>query len=123
MKTLIGLFLIAHGLMHASYLTPKPNDPKYPFDFTKGWLAGLIGDASKPIGVTLAILVVGCFVLAGLGVLGVPGLVGTWKFFTLAGAILSTLLLVLFWHLWLVLGIVINLVLIFGLFVFNWNFR
>jgi len=109
--------------MHASYLTPKPNDPKYPFDFTKGWFSSLVGDTSKPIGIALAVLVVGCFALAGLGVLGVPGLVGTWKIFTVVGSILSTLLLVLFWHPWLVLGIAINIVLVFGLYVLNWNFR
>lgn len=123
MKTLIGLFLIAHGLMHASYLTPKPNDPKYPFDFTKSWFANLIGDFSKPVGMTLVVLVVICFLLAGLGVLGVAGLDSNWKLFTTIGAILSSLLLVLFWHPWLTFGLVINAVLLFGLYKLNWSWR
>lgn len=121
MKTLVGLFLIAHGLIHASYLTPKPDDPKYPFDFTKSWFANIVGDASKPLGITLALLVVVCFGLAGLGVLGVPGLESNWELLTTAGAILSTLLLVLFWHPWLALGLVINAVLLYGLHRLNWN--
>lgn len=121
MKTLIGLFLIAHGLMHASYLTPKPDDPNYPFDFTKSWFANLLGDMSQPIGVILTILVVICFILSGLGVFGVAGLESNWKLFTIAGAVLSSLLLILFWHNWLVLGLVINAVLIYGIYVLNWN--
>lgn len=123
MKIPISLFLIGHGLIHASYLTPKPDDPKYPFDFTKSWFANLVGDASKPIGVTLALAVVACFVLAGLGVLGVPGLENSWKLFTTVGAVLSSLLLALYWHPWLVLGFVINAVLIYGLYKLNWNWR
>lgn len=121
MNILIGLFLIAHGLIHASYLTPKPNDPNYPFSFTKSWLANILGSASVPVGTTLALLVVGCFALAGLGILGVPGLDGSWKLFTSMGAVLSSLLLILFWHPWLVLGLVINAVLLYGIYQLKWN--
>jgi len=121
MNTFIGLFLAAHGLIHASYLTPKPNDPNYPFDFTKSWFANILGDFSKPIGITLAALVLVCFVLAGLGVMGVGGLDAYWKLLTTAGAVFSTVLLVLFWHPWLALGLVINAVLLYGIYVLNWN--
>lgn len=123
MKTLLGLFLIAHGLIHASYLTPKPDDPKYPFSFTESWFAHIAGDASKPIGMILALIVVMSFALAGLGVLGVPGLEASWKIFTTVGAISSLLLLALYWHTWLVLGLVINAVLLYGLYKLNWNWR
>lgn len=122
MKTLIGLFLIAHGLLHASYLTPKPDDPNYPFTFDKSWFAHLVGDVSTPLGIGLTLLVVGSFALAGLGVLGIPGLENTWKLFTTVGAIASTLLLGLFWHPWLILGFVINAVLVYGIYVLNWTF-
>lgn len=118
----MALFLIAHGLLHASYLTPKPEDPKYPFTFDKSWFANMVGDASTPIGIGLAILVVVSFALAGLGVLGIPGLENSWKQFTAIGAVLSTLLLGLFWHPWLVMGFVINAVLVYGIYVLNWTF-
>lgn len=123
MKTLIGLFLIAHGLLHVSYLTPKPDDPKYPFAFTKSWFANIVGDISTPIGMTLTLLVVGCFMLTGLGVLGVPGLAGVWREFAVLGALLSVLLLTLYWHPWLVLGFAINALILFGILVLNWEWR
>lgn len=123
MNVFIGLFLIAHGLIHASYMTPKPDDPNYPFDFTKGWFTHLVGSVATPIGMTLAVLAVGCFALAGLGVLGVPGLDHTWKLFVTGGAISSTVLLALFWHPWLILGFVINAVLLYGIYVLHWTWR
>lgn len=122
MKVLLGLFLMAHGLIHASYLTPKPDDPKYPFSFDKSWFASWAGHASSAIGSTLAALAVACFVLAGLAVLGVPGLKDMWKFFTVTGAISSLLLLVLFWHRWLVLGVVIDIALVAGIYLMHWSF-
>lgn len=120
MNVLFGLFLIAHGLIHASYLTPKPEDPQYPFSFDKGWFASLAGVAAQPIGIVLVIVTVGAFLLAGLGFLGVPGLVVIWKTLLAIGAVASLLLLSLFWHLWLVLGIVINIVLLYGIFKLHW---
>ena len=123
MKTLlIGLFLIGHGLIHASYLTPKPDDPKYPFDFTKSWFANILGSFAKPVGITLATLAIFAFVLAGLGVLGFPGLAEIWRLLLGVGAISSLLLLILFWHSWLVLGLIIDTVLLYGVFVQKWRF-
>lgn len=120
MKILFALFVMAHGLLHASYLTPKPEDPNYPFSFDKGWFASVAGNMAQPIGTLLVAVTVVAFLLAGLGLLGVPGLVGIWKMMLLAGAIASLLLLVLFWHQWLVLGIVINIVLVYGVYKLNW---
>lgn len=77
MKILFALFFIAHGLVHASYLTPKPDDPKYPFSFEKSWFANLIGSSAKPVGLLLAIITVLSFVVAGLSILGFPGTIGS----------------------------------------------
>ncbi|MBL8159266.1 hypothetical protein JNJ66_02310 [Candidatus Saccharibacteria bacterium] len=123
MHTFIGIFLIAHGLIHASYLTPKPDDPNYPFDYTKGWFAQLAGGLAGPLGLALTLIVVTSFVLAGLGVLSVPGLGGMWKLAATVGAVASTVLLVLYWHPWLVLGLVINAVLLYGLHILQWSWR
>lgn len=123
MKILLGLFLIAHGLLHASYLTPKPDDAMYPFSFDKGWFAGIAGSAAKPIGSTLAVIVIISFILAGLSIFGFPGLAGLWKIFTIIGAVSSLLLLALFWHPWLILGILINLLLLYGAVKLRWPFK
>ena len=114
MKLLLGLFVIAHGLLHASYLTPKPDDPNYPFYLDRGWFADMAGSSAKPIGTMLVIITVVAFAMTGLGLLGLPVAYGLWKAALLIGAIASLLLLVLFWHSWLMLGIVINIVLLYG---------
>lgn len=123
MKILLGLFLIAHGLIHASYLTPKPNDPRYPFYFDRGWLGQVAGFMAKPLGMALVVLTVVMLALAGLAVMGLPGLAGLWKPLVIAGAAASLAVLLLFWHPWLVMGILIDIVLLIGILKLGWSFR
>lgn len=120
MQTLLALFIIAHGLIHFSYLTPKPNDPKYPFHFDRGWLSHAIGAGAQPIGTIITLATVILLALAGLGLWGIPGLTTYTKALTLSGMTASLITLVLFWHPWLVLGIVIDLVFIFGILQLGW---
>lgn len=119
LTVVFGLFLIAHGLIHASYASPvpapKPGAPEWPFVLTRSWLLtplGLSADATKAIGTALWILTVAGYALAGLGFLGVPGLSSVWQPLTMAASITSLMLLILFWHLWIVLGIVIDVALL-----------
>ena len=89
--------------------------PEWPFVLTRSWLLtplGLNANTIKAIGTGLWILTVVGYVLAGLGFLGVPVLQSVWQSLTVAASITSLVLLVLFWHLWLVLGIVIDVALI-----------
>lgn len=124
MQWLLGLFFIAHGLIHGSYLTKTIDDPNYPFDFSKGWLYHLMGSgAAVPIGMTLSVITLCAFCVAGLGVFGTPGLAAIIRPTVAIGSLSSLLLLVLFWHKWLILGIVINLVLLYGAFMLKWSFR
>jgi hypothetical protein len=51
------------------------------------------------------------FVVAGLGLVGVPGLSNVWQAAAVIAASLSLLLLVLYWHPWLVIGALLDLVL------------
>lgn len=120
MRILLGLFMIAHGLIHASYLTPKPDDPNYPFHFDKGWFAQIVGSIAPTVGLLLVVVTIACFALAGLGILGVPGLLGIAKIMVIIGAVSSLLVLILFWHPWLVLGIVIDAVLLYAALKLNW---
>lgn len=110
-----GLFLIAHGLIHASYASPvpppKPGAPAWPFVLTRSWILtplGLNATMTRAVGTGLWILTVAGYALAGLGFLGVPGLSNGWQPLTIAASITSLGLIVLFWHVWLVLGIVID---------------
>lgn len=123
MHVLLGLFLVAHGLIHLSYLTLKPDDPNYPFSFNQGWFGQFAGGPANVIGAVLVVTAAVGFVLAGLAVIGVPGLVDYWKIFTVIGAIASLATLLLFWHGWLVLGVGINVVLLYGIYALHWSFR
>jgi len=119
LKIGLGIFLIAHGLIHASYASPappqKPGAPEWPFVLTRSWLLTPLGfdaRATRMIGAALWILTVIGYALAGLGFLGAPVLQTLWQPLTIAASITSLGLLALFWRVWLTLGIVIDLALI-----------
>jgi hypothetical protein len=129
LKTVIALILIAHGLVHAGLAAaPDPKDPdnKAGAFFTsakRSWLLlklGLSPITIQWIGIGLVSLATLGFVLAGLGIFGVPGLDTIWRVIAIVSAAISLLLLILFWHRWLVVGILIDLVILAELLWINW---
>ena len=129
LKTLFALFMIAHGLVHAGLAAaPIPNDPdpKPGAFFTameRSWLLpklGLNGPAIQWIGIILVVLATLGFVLAGLGGLGVPGLNAVWGTLAVVSACVSLLLLILFWHTWLVVGVLIDIGILVALLWVKW---
>ena len=130
LKTLFALFLIAHGLVHSGLAAaPDPNHPdsKPGAFFTsppRSWLflrLGLNPAFVRWIGIILVVLAVLGFVLAGMGVFGVPGLGEMWRTVTVISASLSLLLLILFWHPWLIVGVLIDAGLLIALLWGNWS--
>jgi hypothetical protein len=128
-KILIALFLIAHGLVHAGIAAgPIPDDPdsKPGAFFTspeRSWLlpkVGLSAAATKWIGLILVALATLGFVLAGLGVFGVPGLDEIWRTLAVVSAVMSLLLLILFWHLWLIAGVLLDIGILIALLWLEW---
>lgn len=129
MKIIIGLFLIAHGLVHVGLAAaPDPNESesKPGAFFTapqRSWLLpqlGLKPAAIRRIGILLVVFTTLGFVLAGLGVFGVPGLAELWRTSAVVSAVLSLLLLLLFWHPWIILGVLIDVGIIFSLVWADW---
>lgn len=118
MHWLVGLLLIAHGLVHSMYFISVPkSDTAYPFTFDHSFL---LGSQGKTIGKILVILTIILFLLAGLAVIGsVTGLAIIWKPLVLSAAGMSLLTFVLFWHPWLILGVVLNILLILAFGVLN----
>jgi hypothetical protein len=124
MRWAIGLFLIAHGLIHGSYLVTqpvrKPGAPAWPFHIDRSWLFSGIGVGStavRTLGRLLAQLTVVGFVIAGGGLL-----LGQdwWRGVALLGAASSLLLLGLYYHSWLLLGMAISGALMIALIWLDW---
>ena len=81
---------------------------------------GLKAAAVQWIGIILVALATLGFVLAGLGVFGVPGLVAIWRTVAVVSACLSLLLLITFWHPWLVVGVLIDIGILVALLWLDW---
>jgi hypothetical protein len=95
-----GLFLRAHGLVHLAVWLPEPKEDA-PFDPRHSWL---LGDARLPaqalaLAACVALLVAGVLVLVGAGI--GPAL-------AIAGAVVSLVLVLLTFHLWLLAAVAID---------------
>ena len=105
LRIIVGVLLMAHGLVHLLYLAPDVSESP-----ERSWL--LSDPARKPVACSLMASTVIAFVLLALAVWQVPRIDSAWPVLALVGAGLSTALLVLFWNRALVLGLVINALLI-----------
>jgi hypothetical protein len=126
MPLVLAAFLAAHGLIHASYLTPAPprtaEGPPWPFHLDGSWITAALGlDPAliRPVGLMLAAATVGLFVASALATLGwLPA--SWWSALVIGAASLSLVMLAAFFHPWLVLGMVIDLVLLWAVLVVGW---
>jgi hypothetical protein len=123
---LIGGFLVAHGLIHASYLAPAPpatGGPAWPFAMADSWLINRVGmDAGlvRVVGTVLVAEAVLGFAIAGLAVLGVLP-VSLFTPAAIGAAIGSAVVLVMFFHRWIVVGFVIDAVVLWAVFAQRWT--
>jgi hypothetical protein len=123
MQILFGVFLIAHGLVHALYTSPRPPDAgdTWPFDLDHSWLLGGAGTAlRRGIGKVLWVTALAGFVLTGLGVSGVPLLADMWRTLAIVSAGVSLLLMLIFWHRWLTFGVLIDLAILAVVWWLGW---
>lgn len=129
LRIVFGVFFIAHGLVHAILaVAPNPADPEAkPGSFftapERSWLLPQIGlsvSAVQWIGIILVVLSTLGFVLAGLGIFGVPGLYTAWRMLAVISSCISLVLLILFWHPWLPVGILIDIGTLIVLLLVKW---
>jgi hypothetical protein len=127
-KLLLAGFLAAHGLIHASFLSPTPpataEGPPWPFEMAKSWLvtqAGLNAGQVSVVGTVLVALTVTGFGLAALGAAGWIVPAELWRPLIVGSVAASTLLLALFFHPFLLLGFLIDAVIVWAVFVLSWN--
>ena len=129
LKIALGIFIIAHGLVHTILaIAPDPADPdaKPGAFFTeseRSWLLpplGLNTTIVQWIGIVLVALSTLGFVLAGLGIFGVAGLSAIWRIVAIVSACISLLLIILFWHPWLPVGVLIDVATLIALIWAKW---
>ena len=118
-KWLLAGFLVAHGLIHLLFFAPAPaasaSGPEWPFDLGQSWLvgnAGLDAGLARAIGAALVIVVAGAFVLSGLATAGVAVPSGWWRPLVAVSAVISVVMLALFFNPQLLLGLAIDGVLL-----------
>lgn len=69
-RILIGLFLIAHGLIHLMFLLKVTNDPKWPFNLNKSWLLPNVNtETLRVLGTALVFISTIAFVLIGIAII------------------------------------------------------
>lgn len=106
LRIVIGVLLIAHGLVHLLYLT----DDVPEFSLERSWLVP--ESARRPVAMVLMWATVATFALLGLAVWSVPGLAGAWPGIAIVASVLSLALLVAFWSWSLIFGVLIDVALI-----------
>jgi len=127
LKTIVAIFLTLHGLTHSIMaMVPNPNAPDAGFaTFFSGigsWLfTGLSESASKPIATTLAVIATIGFVAAGLALFGILVPFDWWRTLAIASAVVSLLLVVIFWNPYLIVGLLIDAAVLATLIFTNWS--
>ena len=127
LKIIVAIFLILHGLVHAILaMSPNPNAAEAVFAtfFSRSWLLsglGLSETACRMVAILLATIATVGFVAAGLALLDTLVPFDWWPTLAIVSAVVSLFLLVIFWHRYLVVGVLIDIVILVALLLFNWT--
>jgi hypothetical protein len=113
LQVLLGVFLIAHGLVHVAIWAPKYDPEKAPFDASHSWL---LGD-QRPLARVLAFSAAAILIVAGSALLAQGG---WWRPTAVVGLSVSTALLVLYFNRWYLFILAVNLALIVGIAWMDW---
>jgi hypothetical protein len=123
----VALFLVAHGLIHTAFLSPappaKPGGPQWPFTLARSRLLTPLGvgrGALRLLGGVLVAITIAGYLVAALAAIGIAP--GAWfSGAVVAASVASAVLLLLFFHPWLVLGVVIDAVLLWAVLLNGWT--
>ena len=123
----LAVLLLAHGAIHVAFVAPRPpqvaGGPAWPFDLGTSWLLRPVGvdtGLTPLLGLVLVVVTIAGLAAAALTVLGwLPG--SLWAPAAAIGAVGSLGLLLLFFHPWLVVGIAIDVALLWAVLVAGWQ--
>jgi hypothetical protein len=126
-RLLVAGFLVGHAALHAGFVSPrppaKPDAPRWPFDLERSWVLprlGLRPEIGRRLGMALVAVTIGSYGLAAIATLGLlPA--STWDATVVVGSLASLALLALFFHPWLVVGVAIDLLLLWVAMVAGWT--
>ena len=123
---LVAAFLLAHAAIHVSFLAPRPpvtaGGPAWPFELERSWILrslGLDPQSTRLLGIALIAATLGAFALAAVAAIGL-GADALWQPTVAVGAIASLAILVIYFNPWFVVGIGIDLVLLWGVLMAGW---
>jgi hypothetical protein len=127
LKLFLAAFLFLHGALHLSYLAPRPparpGGPEWPFTLERSWLLAsstVAPELTRMLGIALVVATLAAFTLAAAAMLGIiPG--ALWPVGVALGAGSSLAMLVLFFHPWLMIGVVIDLALLMVVLFTRWG--
>jgi len=63
-RVVVGILVIAYGLVHPLYLISEPKDPKFPFTLGRSWL--LPDDARRPTAAAMLVAFWNAQLVAGI---------------------------------------------------------
>jgi len=122
---LVG-FLLAHAAIHLGFLSPRPattaGAPAWPFELAHSRPLAALGldpGVARGVGRGLVAVTLGGFAVAAIGALGILPR-DAWFAAASVGAIASASLLLLYFHPWLVLGVAIDVALLWVVLVARW---
>ena len=109
-------FLLAHAAVHLGYVSRRPpatGGPTWPFELGRSWLLTPLGvdpGLARAVGTALTLATIVAFVVAALAAAGLVA--GAWLPAIVAGTAASVVLLIVFFHPWLLLGVAIDVALL-----------
>lgn len=125
-RLVVAAFLLGHAMIHAGFLAPRPplsaTGPTWPFVLERSWILDpfhVDREIGRLIGMALVAVTVAGFGLAAIATLGV-GPASLWTAAVGVGSVGSLGVLLLFFNPMLVLGVGIDLTLVWTVFVLGW---
>jgi hypothetical protein len=125
-KLLLTAFFMAHAAIHFGFISPAPapaaGAPPWPFDLTRSWLLtplGLDESVTKTLGIGLLLALSFGYAAVTLVMMGIlPERL--FAVSVVVAATASLVMLALFFHPWLVLGVAIDVVLLYLVLGTSW---